>query len=139
LGDNNLRLNILRRGDTPLLIQILKVEGLSFGLISISRLDREGNISIFEGGRVAVYDYYDDELLTDTVRGNLYHLDDHYRNILLSNCTHPDNSSDTEYAARASKVPVPHRIIPTVPISHIHRPKSATLGLNLLKLLHARW
>jgi hypothetical protein len=138
-GDNNLRLNILGRGDTPLLSQILLVEGLSFGLISISRLDREGNISIFEGGRVAVYDYCDDELLTGTLRGNLYHLDDHYRDILLSNSTHPDNSSDPEYAARASKVPVPHRSIPNVPISYIHRPKSATIGLNLLELLHARW
>jgi hypothetical protein len=73
LGDNNLRLNILGRGDTALLSQILLVEGLSFGLISISRLDKEGNISIFEGGRVAVYDYYGDEFLTGTLRGNLYH------------------------------------------------------------------
>jgi hypothetical protein len=125
LGDNNLTLNILGRGDTPLLSQILLVEGLSFGLISISRLDREGS-------RVAVYDYYGDELLTGTLRGNLCNLDDHYRDILLSNCAHPETSSDPEYVARASKVPVANSSIPNVPISHIHRPKSATLGLNLL-------
>jgi hypothetical protein len=138
LGDNNVTLHILGKGNTPLLSQLLLVDGLSFGLISIGRLDRDGNISIFDDGRVFVYDYCGDELLTGTLRNNLYHLDDHYRNILLANCypthsisTHDDNSDDgnsSEYVYRAS----------TVPISHRHRPIGATLGFNKLEHIHNR-
>jgi hypothetical protein len=142
LGDNNVKLHILGKGNTPLLSQLLLVDGLSFGLISIGRLDRDGNISIFDDGRVFVYDYCGDELLTGTLRNNLYHLDDHYRNILLANCypthddistTYNDNSDDvngnsSEYVYRAS----------TVPISHRHRPIGATLGFNILEHIHNR-
>jgi hypothetical protein len=153
LGDNNVRLQILGKGNTPILDKVLLVDGLSFGLISIGRLDKDKCISIFEGGRVYVYDYQGEELLTGTLIDNLYHLDSHYRDILLSNCIpgHPNLTTTvptyTNTTIHNAHIYMDHRTDEfafnnsrrrssnkSVPLSHTHRPIAALDGYIKLEL-----
>ncbi len=80
LGDNNVKLEIVGAGYTamPWLGLTLLVPDLSFGLISISALDKIGCKTIFSGGKVYVFMSNGKLILTGTLSNNLYNLDAEY-------------------------------------------------------------
>ena len=91
LGDNKMKLKIVGAGYTnmPLLGMTLLVPELSFGLISISALDKTGCKTVFAGGKVYVFLSSNELFITGTLHNNLYHLDDKYVEALYNNteCT----------------------------------------------------
>ncbi len=86
LGDNNKKLVISGAGHTaiPMLGRVLYVPELSFGLISISALDKVGCKTLFQGGKVFVFVNSGELLLTGTLVDKLYFLDEVYVNALTN-------------------------------------------------------
>jgi hypothetical protein len=113
---------IVGKGDTDLLSGVLHLPKLSYGLISIARLDIERYISIFRNGRMWVVAPSGTLLCSGTQSKGLYFLDERYREALLGG--EGDVKDDAEYAA---------------PVRRGRRLPSATLGYNDLELLDMRW
>ncbi|KAJ1382195.1 hypothetical protein B484DRAFT_411520 [Ochromonadaceae sp. CCMP2298] len=68
---------------------------MSYGLISISRFDKQGCMSIYHN-RCWVVSHEGSLLCSGTLRGNLYHLDEKYRKLLFSD-TDTDRESEDEH------------------------------------------
>ena len=75
LGDHSVKLPIAGHGSTKLLHEVLHVPRLSFGLISIGRLDSCGYTTIFRHGIVQVRNYNGKLIMSGSKRNNLYILD----------------------------------------------------------------
>ena len=71
LGNQDMRLGIVGRGDTKLLTDVLHVPGLSFGLISIGQLDDMEFFILFARGQVHVLDSDGTLILHGYKDGNL--------------------------------------------------------------------
>jgi hypothetical protein len=127
LGDQSVELSVKGVGDTELLQDVLHVPRMSFGLISVSRLDQEGHISIFRNGRVWILDTAGTLVCTGTRNKSLYFLDAKYHSQLLDPVddggTQQTDDYDVHYAALQVKA---------------KRFKSTTAGFNDLELLHQR-
>jgi hypothetical protein len=117
LADASVSLNIVGKGDTKLLSGVLYVPKMSYGLISVSRLDSEGYIMIFRRSRVWVVAPGGVLVCSGARRGNLYHLDAKYRQALLGEV---GEDSDKHYSALAKRL------------------QSTTMGYDELELLHQR-
>ncbi len=81
LGKSDYKLRIGGQGKTAIsaLESVLWVPGLSFGLISVSRLDRSGHTTTTEAGRISIKTKIGKVVLTATLAENgLYYLDDEY-------------------------------------------------------------
>ncbi len=78
LGDNKLKLAIEGVGNRN-----LDIPRLSLGIISISQLTRNGELTnIVSGGVSSIIDEYGQVVLSATEHDGLYDLDDYYCNIL---------------------------------------------------------
>jgi hypothetical protein len=121
LGDKRMQGPIVSKGDTDLLSGVLHVPKLSYGLISIARLDIERYISIFRNERVWVVAHSGSLVCSGTQSKGLYFLDERYREALLGG---EGDVEGAEYAA---------------PVRRGRRLPSATLGFKDLELLHNRW
>ena len=81
LGKSDYKLRIVGQGSTTItaLESVLWVPGLSFGLISISKLDVKGYVITTERGKVVVKNEVGEVVLSGTLEKNgLYYLDESY-------------------------------------------------------------
>jgi hypothetical protein len=101
LGDNNKKLSIVGAGYTsiPSLGKVYLVPQLSNGLISIPTLDKIGCKSIFDDGRVYIFDKNGSMLLTGTLSNKLYYLDNKYIDILCNTGSEYHGSSSVVLSA----------------------------------------
>lgn len=81
LGDATIKLQIKGKGDTQLLNNVYHVPKLTYGLISIGKLDEEIYTTTFENGKVVIYNKQNKVLLTGTKVNKLYVLDKYYRDL----------------------------------------------------------
>jgi hypothetical protein len=122
LGDLGKSLEIVGVGSTTLMPEVLHVPGMSYGLISISAFDKQGHFSLFRAGRAWVISEAGALICSGTLRGNLYHLDDKYAQILFEGAESAGlTDTDAEFSAM------------------VRRLSSTRLGYNDLELLHQRW
>eukprot|EP00601_Ochromonadales_sp_CCMP2298_P029468 CAMPEP_0173331452 /NCGR_PEP_ID=MMETSP1144-20121109/3805_1 /TAXON_ID=483371 /ORGANISM="non described non described, Strain CCMP2298" /LENGTH=263 /DNA_ID=CAMNT_0014276227 /DNA_START=180 /DNA_END=968 /DNA_ORIENTATION=- len=124
LGDNDKSVDIVGQGDTNLFNGVLHVPKMSYGLISISRFDKQGCMSIYHNRRCWVVSHEGTLLCSGTLRGNLYHLDEKYRKILFSD-SDTDRESEDEHTIHLAAL--------------VKRLVSTRLGYNDIELLHQRW
>jgi hypothetical protein len=140
LGDSTVQIDILGVGNTTLVDDVLHVPQLSFGLISISKLDDDNYISVFRNAVVRVYNAIGDLILTGTKRNNLYYLDEPYRSAFISDL--PDTDIDTGDNDGTISIAMTYSkdyVMAVRVNSPGFRPKSAILGWNKLELEHFRW
>lgn len=78
MADNETSIGIEAIGETTNLSDIYLVPNLSFGLISIGKLDDEDRVCYFRKGRFYCYDSDGNIIFTGTKRNGLYFLDDEY-------------------------------------------------------------
>jgi hypothetical protein len=101
LGDNKRKLSIVGAGYTsiPSLGKVYLVPQLSNGLISIPTLDKIGCKSIFDDGRVYIFDKNGSMLLTGTLSNKLYYLDNKYIELLCNTGSEYHGSSSVVLSA----------------------------------------
>lgn len=153
LGDTSVKLDVAGIGGTNLLNEVLHVPRLSFGLISIGKLDRDGCVTVFKEGRVTVFDSEGETLLTGTRRQKLYHLDDHYKPLFLT-CDSTARAATTMVSQSSQSSLSVSDYLQSQPGVHVSveqclaltrsglstQPKSTTADHeNILEILHRRW
>jgi hypothetical protein len=74
LGDNKY-ITSKGRGDTKYLKNVMYVPELKYGLISISKLDKDGCKTNFDSKRVSIKNRYNKEIINGVLIDGLYHLD----------------------------------------------------------------
>ena len=96
LGDKNIKLRIEGQGVTNLefLNKVLLVSRLSLGLLSVPQFDKDGFVTTLGRGKAIVRSGVTQEvMLTATLIGKLYVVDDEYMDLLCGECI-----ADNEYA-----------------------------------------
>jgi hypothetical protein len=88
LGNNKIILS-KGRGETDLLKNVMYIPDLKHGLISISKLDQDGFLTIFKDGKVEITDEYGQLAIHGDLKNGLYHLSQ-----VNSGNTDPDSSLD---------------------------------------------
>mmetsp|Transcript_12361 Transcript_12361/g.27736 ORF Transcript_12361/g.27736 Transcript_12361/m.27736 type:complete len:244 (+) Transcript_12361:1838-2569(+) len=124
LGDKGKGLDIVDVGDTTLMSGVLHVPKMSYGLISISKFDKTGCISICYNSRCWVVGATGDLIYSGTLKGNLYHLDAKYLHMLLDSDTDTTKDSNDKQAVQLAAL--------------AKRLVSTQLGYNDIELLHQR-
>jgi len=157
LADNAIKLSIIGSGRTLLLSHVLHVPSVSFGIISVSKLDKEGYTITFQNGQVLVHnlDDYNDILFTGTLLDNLYFLDEPYRTILTTTydsteylCSLCDTTSvpcnchvndNTDFNVLLNHEGVKTLFANDSELLMATKLTANTLGYNKLELIHNAW
>jgi hypothetical protein len=121
LGDQNKQLAIVGTGDTDLCKGVLHVPDMSYGLLSISKFDDEGHITIFRNQRCWVVSSSGQLVCSGTRLGNLYFLDKKYCTLMFTSSESSTDETEVQFAALVKRL------------------ASTQLGYNDLELLHQRW
>jgi hypothetical protein len=155
LGKSDYKLPITGQGKTQLevLDNVLLVPDLSFGLLSLSKFDVKGYHTIISEGKVTVFDGKKRPVVSGTLEGSLYYLDNEYLELLYSGCDHYSQSSQLCILSDVSS-PMDEDVIEVhsqgvlAALTEEERrelsgsaPKkllSTTVGMNPIDLLHVR-
>jgi hypothetical protein len=103
LGDNNLRVPIIGKGRVELLGEALHVPNLKFGLISISRFDKNEYSVIIKNQRLYMYNLQEELYLEGYLRNNLYYLKESCMLRILQGSKH-SNHFIANVASEASQI-----------------------------------